>query len=180
MNLSSSTANAPERSHLALVAAPAGMHARSVQRADLPALMSLCEEHTAQSAFERLPYGHAHDGLLELQEALFEPPLRAWAWVAFVDGEAAGYASATVGFSLLERAYHLCLEGLYVRAAWRGRGIEPLLFEQALAAAERFGCINLQWQAPAWSEAARALDLPQRATRMEALRYVLPVAAEAG
>ena len=77
MNLSSPAANTPERSRLALVAAPAGMHARSVQRADLPALLSLCEEHAAQSAFERLPYGHARDGLLELQEALFEPPLRA-------------------------------------------------------------------------------------------------------
>lgn len=163
--------------HRPTTIAPAGPQARSVRPEDLPALLRLCTEHAELTVFERLPYGHARDSLLELREALFEPPLRAWAWIAYVDGEAVAYASATVGFSLLERAYHLCLEGLYVRAAWREREIEALLFEQALDAAARFGCLNLQWQAPAWSEAARALDLPRRATRMEALRYVLPVGA---
>ena len=180
MNLSPLLSLSRDIARTPLAAVPAVPHARVVLPGDLPALLRLCAEHAEHTAFERLPYGHAHDGLLELREALFEPPLRAWAWIAYVDGEAVGYASATVGFSLLERAYHLCLEGLYVCAAWRGHGVEPLLFGQALAAAERFGCINLQWQAPAWSEAARALDLSRRATRMEALRYVLPVAAEAG
>ncbi|UHQ23441.1 GNAT family N-acetyltransferase [Lysobacter sp. 5GHs7-4] len=180
MSAGAGLASAHEAARVALALVPAAPHARAAQPDDLPALLELCAEHAQHTAFERLPYGHAHDGLLELREALFEPPLRAWAWIAYVDGAAVGYASATVGFSLLERAYHLCLESLYVRAAWRERAVETLLFEQALDAAARFGCLNLQWQAPAWSEAARALDLPRRATRMEAVRYVLPVQAGHG
>ncbi|RDZ26595.1 GNAT family N-acetyltransferase [Lysobacter silvisoli] len=171
--LHSAPAIAPVRSRQAATIA------RAVRREDLPALLRLCDEHAGQAAFERLPYGPARDTLLELEEALFEPPLRAWAWIAYAGEEPVGYASASVGLSLLERAYHLSLDGLYVRPDWRERAVEALLFEQALAAARRFGCANLQWHAPAWSEAARALDLPRRATRIESLRYVLPLADDA-
>lgn len=148
-----------------------------VGRDDIPALLLLCAEHAEQIAFERLPYGRLRQDPLELLEALFEPPLRAWAWLAHADGEAVGYAAATVGFSMLERGYYLQLEPWHVRASWRDSGADSLLLQQAQALALRLGCLNLQWQAPAWSVSARHAS--ERATRIETVRYVLPLAPRA-
>lgn len=121
---------------------------RPVVADDTPQLLRLCAEHAEQIAFERLPHGRARHDSLELLEALFEPPLRAWAWLLHSDDEAVGYAAATVGFSMLERAYYLQLEPWYVRAAmareWRrpaaaaagtGPGAEAGLPEPAVAGA---------------------------------------------
>lgn len=147
---------------------------RPVVADDTPQLLWLCAEHAEQIAFERLPHGRARHDSLELLEALFEPPLRAWAWLLHSDDEAVGYAAATVGFSMLERAYYLQLEPWYVRAPWRASGVDLLLLQQAQALALKLGCLNLQWQAPAWSTASRLSS--ERATRIETVRYVLPLA----
>lgn len=154
---------------------PPSVAVRPVGREDTAQLMQLCAEHAEQITFERLPYGPVRHDPLELHEALFEPPLRAWAWLGHADGEAVGYAAATVGFSMLERAYYLQLEQLHVRAAWRALGVDLLLLQQAQALAVRLGCVNLQWQAPAWSAAVRQLSSRTRATRIETVRYVLPM-----
>jgi len=159
--------------------APPAVAVRPVGREDAAQLMQLCNEHAEQIAFERLPYGPTRQDPLELLEALFEPPLRAWAWLGHAEGEAIGYAAATVGFSVLERAYYLQLEQLHVRASWRALGVDLLLLQQAQALAVRLGCLNLQWQAPAWSAAVRQLSSRTRATRIETVRYVLPLHARA-
>lgn len=153
--------------------AAAGLVVRPVQRQDAALLIALCQEHIEQRALERRPYGPPRSDALELLEVLFEPPYAAWAWIAEVDGQAVGYASATAGFSMLERAYCLHLDDPYLRAPWRERGIEVELFRQAREAAQRFGCLNLQCQSPLWSEAARRIDAPLRAVRMDAVRYVV-------
>ncbi|MCL1635953.1 hypothetical protein M2650_15120 [Luteimonas sp. SX5] len=150
---------------------------RSVIHDDLPQLLRLCAEHAEQTAFERLPYGRIRHDPLELREALFEPPLRAWAWLLHAGDEAIGYAAATVGFSMLERGYYLQLEPWHVRAPWRTDGADLLLLQQAQYLALKLGCLNLQWQAPAWS-AASALS-SERATRIETVRHVLPLAPRA-
>ncbi len=150
---------------------------RPVVRDDLPQLLQLCAEHAEQAAFERLPYGRGHHDPLELLEALFEPPLRAWAWLLHAGDETVGYAAATVGFSMLERGYYLQLEPWHVRAPWRTSGADLLLLQQAQALALKLGCLNLQWQAPTWS-AAPALP-GERATRIETVRHVLPLAQRA-
>jgi len=151
----------------------AGLVVRPVQRQDADLLIALCQEHADQRALERRPYGPPRNDALELLEVLFEPPFAAWAWIAEVDGRAIGYASATAGFSMLERAYCLHLDDPYLRAPWRERGVEVELFRHAREAAQRFGCLNLQCQSPLWSEAARRVDAPLRAVRLEAVRYVV-------
>lgn len=151
---------------------------RPVLPADAPTLIALCDEHADSRALERRPYGPPRTDALELMEVLFEPPFGAWAWLAEVDGEVIGYASATAGFSMLERAYCLQLDDPYIRSAWRGRGVETELLRHALDAAQRFGCLNLQCQSPAWSEAARELDAPLRAVRVEAVKYVVRTESE--
>lgn len=154
-------------------AAPAGLTVRAVTRADAAVLIALCQEHADRRALERRPYGPPRSDALELMEVLFEPPFAAWAWLAEADGEVVGYASATAGFSMLERAYCLQLDDPYVREPWQQRGAETALLRQAMAAARRFGCLNLQCQSPQWSEAARELEAPLRAVRVEAVRYVV-------
>ncbi|UZW60750.1 GNAT family N-acetyltransferase [Lysobacter enzymogenes] len=155
------------------LAAPAGLSVRAVTRADAPTLIALCQEHSDRRALERRPYGPPRADALELMEVLFEPPFGAWAWLAEAGGEVIGYASATASFSMLERAYCLQLDDPYVREPWLERGVETALLGQALEAARRFGCLNLQCQSPQWSEAARELEAPLRAVRVEAVRYVV-------
>lgn len=145
-----------------------------VTRADADTLLRLSREHAAQAELERRPFGPARSDTLEFLEALFEPPLRAWAWLVRVDGEAVGYAGATVGFSLLERGYSFHLDTLYVRAEHAGLGLDLALFEQAQAMAQRLGCLNLQWQAPVWTAAARRWS--GQAARSEVARFVMPLA----
>ncbi|MEH6414675.1 GNAT family N-acetyltransferase [Pseudomonas sp. CGJS7] len=160
--------------------APLALSVRPVRPADAPTLIALCEEHADSRALERRPYGPPRADAMELMEVLFEPPFGAWAWLAEVDGAVVGYASATAGFSMLERAYCLQLDDPYVREPWRERGVETELLRQALEAAQRFGCLNLQCQSPLWSEAARELDAPLRAVRVEAMRYVVRTEGEVG
>ncbi|MGH8079319.1 MAG: GNAT family N-acetyltransferase [Lysobacter sp.] len=151
------------------------LRVRPVLPADAQTLIALCNEHCDSRALERRPFGPPRTDPLELMEVLFEPPFGAWAWLAEIEGDVVGYASATAGFSMLERAYCLQLDDPYVRPAWRGQGVETELLRQALDAAQRFGCLNLQCQSPLWSEAARALEAPLRAVRVEAVKYVMRV-----
>ena len=150
---------------------------RPVGRDDVPDLLRLCAEHADQIAFERLPYGRGREDTLELIEALFEPPLRAWAWLLRAGDEVIGYAAATVGFSLLEGGYYLQLEPWYLRPLWRVGQADRLLLEEARVLATRLGCLNLQWQAPPWSLAGRPTGANAQATRIETTRYVLPAGA---
>jgi GNAT superfamily N-acetyltransferase len=158
---------------------PTGMRIARVGRAHAPALMALCAEHAAESAFERRAYGPANGNVLELMEALFEPPLRAWAWLAERDGEAVGYASVTAGFSMLERAYYLNLEALFVRADARPSGAVAALLAQARRAAEELGCSNLRWQVPVGRAAPAQIELPGHPAAIGVIQYVFPTAASA-
>ena len=150
---------------------------RPVGRDDVADLLRLCAEHAEQTAFERLPYGRGRKESLELTEALFEPPLRAWAWLLRAGDEVVGYAAATVGFSMLEGGYYLQLEPWHLRPLWRASQADRLLLEEAQALATRMGCLNLQWQAPPWSLAGRPSGANAQATRIDTTRYVLPAGA---
>lgn len=116
-----------------------------VSRQDVEVLMALCDQH-GQAARLALSDVDARSGMLELMEALFDPPLRAWAWIARERDTAMGYAAATIGFSLLERGYYLRLESLYVDPTWRGREIEARLLAAVRETAAQLGCIAVHWQ----------------------------------
>jgi len=112
--------------------------------------------------------GGAWTDLLEFHEALFDAPVRAWAWLACVDDDAVGHAVATVGFSVRARGYCLQLDTLQARGEWAAPA-EALLFDEVRAMARRLGCVQLQWH----GEASR-FDAPD--ARREGVRHVVPLA----
>lgn len=132
------------RARVPSVATSPQLRTARVTRADAAALSGLVGEHAlARAAAAPVP------ARIELAEALFEPPLRAWAWLAWVDGAAAGYAGATASFSWSEQAYFLAVEAVYVRPGLQRDAIVAALLAQARWTARQLGCSHLQWQLPA-------------------------------
>jgi hypothetical protein len=144
---------------------------RRVTRAHAAALMQLCDRQMAE--LPQTPGTRSGTGVLELMEALFEPPLRAWAWIAERRGEPAGYAFATVGFSMLERAYYFNLETLFVPSSARPSDIAARLFAEARRTASDLGCVDLRWQVPV-GQAGAQMPLPGHAGTATMIQYVFP------
>lgn len=149
-----------------------------VESTDFATMMVLCAEHAAQVAPEREAYGRARSATLELMEALFVPPLRAWAWIVEADGIPVGYAGASVGVSLLERAYYLSLESLYVRDVQHRKDLVQRLLAEATLNAEQLGCLNLQWRVSTNETFVSSSDLPLRCTAFGTTQFVLPMRDE--
>lgn len=137
---------------------------RPVGPADAQTLLRLAHSQVPVSG----DAGAAWTDLLEFNEALFEAPVRAWAWLAFVGDDAIGHAVATVGFSLRARGYCLHLDCLHAPEEW-ARDAEPALFDEVREMALRLGCAQLHWHgARDGSPRFDALDV-----RSDGLRHVL-------
>ena len=143
---------------------------RRVSRPQAAALMRLCDRQMAE--LSHAP-GRRVGGVLELMEALFEPPLRAWAWMAERGGEPIGHAFATVGFSMIERAYYFNLESLFVPANERPSGVAVALLAEARRMAETLGCVDLRWQVPL-AQGSGEIALPGHAGAAAMVQYVFP------
>lgn len=144
---------------------------RRVTRAHAAALMQLRDRQLAE--LPDAPGARPRNGVLELMEALFETPLRAWAWIAERRGEPLGYAFATVGFSMIERAYYFNLEALFVPADARPSGVAAALFDQARRMSEMLGCVDLRWQVPV-GQGNGQIALPGHAAAATVIQYVFP------
>lgn len=132
-----------ERAYVQSAATSPHLRTARVTRTDAAVLSRLIGEHAlARAAAAPVP------ARTELTEALFEPPLRAWAWLAWVDGAPAGYAGATAGFSWSDQAYFLAVEAVYVRPGLHRDTIVAALLAQARWTARQLGCSHLQWQLP--------------------------------
>jgi GNAT superfamily N-acetyltransferase len=118
--------------------------------ADVPTLLTLIGE---LAEFERLAHELAVTPA-SLEEALFGLRPVAEAVVARVDGEVAGFAVFFRSFSTFVGREGLFLEDLYVRPAYRGRGIgRGLLGHVAGIAADR-GCGRMEWSVLNWNRRA--------------------------
>lgn len=137
---------------------------RPVRPEDASTLLRLSRERDAR--------GGAWTDLLEFHEALFEAPVRAWAWLACVGDEPVGHALATVGFSLRARGYCLQLDTLHARDEW-GAAAEAALFDEVRAMARRLGCVQLHWH-DACEDASAQLNAPDAAR--DGVRHVVPLA----
>lgn len=123
---------------------------RRVEPDELAALVALCAEH---ASFERASYAGA--GKPErLYQAIFgrEPTLTAW--LALLDGQPVGYATAVCNFSTWNADYYLELDCLFVRPGHRNGGIGLALFKAVCAHGQARDLSEMQWQTPVWNEPA--------------------------
>jgi GNAT superfamily N-acetyltransferase len=87
----------------------------------------------------------------DLQRHLFGPSPLAFAVMAEWDARPAGWAIWFYNFSTWEGRPGLYLEDLYVRPAFRGRGIGKALLKHLAAVAVARGCTRYVWQVLDWN-----------------------------
>jgi len=117
---------------------------------DVPLILELI---TALAVYERL--GHEVVATEEvLRETLFGARPGAEVVIAYVGGEAVGFALFFHNFSTFLGRPGLALEDLFVRPAWRGRGVGRKLLAHLAALAVQRGCGRFEWQVLDWNESA--------------------------
>lgn len=98
---------------------------------------------------------------------LFGPKPRVEAWIAEVEGAAAGYALTFETYSSFLALPTLFLEDLFVLPEYRGRRVGVSLFRAMVAEAARRGCGRMEWAVLSWNRLA--IDFYERlgAQRLE-------------
>jgi GNAT superfamily N-acetyltransferase len=120
---------------------------RRAVRADVPLILDYIRELTE---YERAPdkvVARAED----LERHLFGDDPIAFAVMAECDGRDAGWAVWFYNFSTWEGRPGLYLEDLYVRPAFRGRGLGKALLKHLAAVALERGCTRYIWQVLDWN-----------------------------
>ncbi|MGO9995102.1 MAG: N-acetyltransferase family protein [Steroidobacteraceae bacterium] len=121
------------------------------QEADIALILSLINE---LAEFEKLK-AQVVATEVTLRQALFGPRPAAEALIARSGGEPAGFALYFHNFSTFVGKHGLYLEDLFVRPAFRGRGIgKALLIRLARLALER-DCGRFEWAVLDWNRPAR-------------------------
>jgi GNAT superfamily N-acetyltransferase len=90
----------------------------------------------------------------DLRRHRFGPAPAARAVIARIGDEAAGFALYFFSFSTFLAKPGLYLEDLFVRPAWRGRGIGRALLAWVAHAAVEHGCGRMEWSVLNWNELA--------------------------
>ena len=118
--------------------------------ADVPLVLSLIQE---LADYEQLSH-EVTASKERLHEALFGSAPVAHAVIARDGSEPAGFALYFFNFSTFLAKPGLYLEDLFVRSAWRKRGLgRQLLAHLARIAVER-GCGRMEWSVLNWNETA--------------------------
>jgi len=146
--------------------AQSGVNVRVAVPQDAPALAQLCQAHAAFEHIDYRPAGHAQ----RLAQALQAGRVRAW--LAERDGLPLGYASVTLDFATLDARPFAHLDCLYLAPDARGLGLGRALMEVVRQFAQAQGCINLQWQTPAWNQPAIDFYDKTGARKADKQRYV--------
>ena len=123
---------------------------RFAKEEDMGALLGLIRE---LAAYEHLSHEvTADEGTL--RSSLFGSPKVAEAILAEANGMAVGYAIFFHNFSTFKGKAGLYLEDIFVKPAFRGRGIGKRLFCRVAAIARERGCVRMEWAALNWNEPA--------------------------
>ena len=127
-----------------------GVTIRVATRGDVPVILELIR---GLAEYERLAEECvATEGRLD--ETLFGTRPQAEVVIAAVDGTPAGFALFFSNYSTFLARQGIYLEDLFVKPAFRGRGIgKALLVHLAKIAVER-GCGRLEWSVLDWNEDA--------------------------
>jgi GNAT superfamily N-acetyltransferase len=123
---------------------------RPAAPADVPLILALVRE---LAEYEREPDAvEATEAMLA--DALFGPRPAAEAVVAEADEGPAGFALFFHNFSTWKGRRGLYLEDLYVRPAFRGRGIGRALLAHLAGVAVARGCGRFEWSVLDWNAPA--------------------------
>ena len=129
-----------------------GLVIRRAAAGDAALVMSLIRE---LAEYEKL--GHKVDATeASIAAALFAPGATAFSEIAEWDGEAAGQALWFTNFSTFRGRSGLYLEDLYVRPAFRGKGIGKALLTHLARECAARGWPRMEWVVLNWNEPAIA------------------------
>ena len=123
---------------------------REAQPDDIETIFGLIQE---LADYERLSDEVAGSAQL-LEEHLFGAVPYAYVILAEYGSEVAGFALYFFNYSTFLTRPGLYLEDLYVRPAYRGRGVGRVLLVRVAAIAVEQGCGRVDWSVLDWNEAA--------------------------
>lgn len=125
----------------------ASINIRAAIPADAPLIFDLvCE----LAAYEKLSY--AVDATREMiAVALFGKEVRLFCEIAEWDGQAAGLAIWFLNFSTFRGRHGIYLEDLFVRPAYRGRGLGKALMARLAARCVDEGYARFEWSVLDWN-----------------------------
>ncbi|MGI9626806.1 MAG: GNAT family N-acetyltransferase [Longimicrobiales bacterium] len=141
---------------------------RPLAAGDLPQLVQLCREH---AQFERASWTE-YDREPAL-ESLFLGSGEGRCWVVEARGGLVGFASSSRELSTWDAAHYQHLDCLYLRGAFRNRGLGRALLAEVAQDALESKAINVQWQTPMWNTAAAGFYGRLGATPSQKLRFTL-------
>ena len=104
----------------------------------------------------------------DIERALFEPNPRVHCDIAEWDGVAAGFALWFYNFSTFRGRHGIYLEDLFVRPAFRGKGIGKALLVNLAKRAVAENCARVEWSVLDWNEPSIKFYESLGATRMKA------------
>lgn len=136
---------------------------RAATRADTPVILSLIRE---LAVYEKL----AHEVTATaggLENTLFGPTSYAEVLLAEEAGEVAAFCLFFHNYSTFLAKPGLYIEDIFVRPAFRGRGIGRALFAQAARIARERGCGRIEWWVLDWNESAIAFYTSMGAEPMQ-------------
>ena len=123
---------------------------RPAVESDVPLVLALIRE---LAAYERMA-GEVSAAEADVRQALFGPSPAAEAVIAAADDGPAGFALFFHNFSTFTGKRGLYLEDLYVRPAYRGRGIGRGLLRHLARLARERGCRRFEWSVLDWNAPA--------------------------
>ena len=88
----------------------------------------------------------------DIERALFAPHPRVFCDIAEWDGAPAGFALWFYNFSTFRGRHGIYLEDLFVRPAFRGKGIGKALLQNLAKRAVAEGCARVEWWVLDWNE----------------------------
>lgn len=120
---------------------------RPATESDIPALLGLIWELAEYEKLTHIMVATEE----QYKEALFGAKPVAEALMAFVDGEAVGYAIFFHNFSTFLGRAGIYLEDIYVRPQVRGRGVGKKLFATVARIARERNCGRYEWCVLKWN-----------------------------
>jgi GNAT superfamily N-acetyltransferase len=127
------------------------LEVRRASAAEAPILLDLIR---ALADYEKLdpPTPEAQGRLVK---DIFGDKPRLDAFLAFVDGQPAGYALVLETYSSFLALPTLYLEDIFVKVEFRGQGAGAALFREMVAEADRRGCGRMEWVVLDWNRLAQ-------------------------